>query len=65
MLCSTAPAGTNQMCLNDFGGPVVAFNRLVGVTSWIIDCTNASWPAVHTRISTISVRSFIRRTTGL
>jgi hypothetical protein len=37
----------------DFGGPLVASNRLVGIYSWGLGCVYPDYPEVFTKVSAV------------
>jgi trypsin len=51
MTCAGLPGGGVDSCEFDSGGPLVANDRLIGITSWGIGCGRPGSPGVYTRLS--------------
>lgn len=49
MMC--AMHRTQDSCQGDSGGPLVFNGKIVGITSWGVDCNNRNFPGVYARIS--------------
>ncbi|GJQ74672.1 hypothetical protein Trydic_g21524 [Trypoxylus dichotomus] len=43
-------AGFDISCPEDYGGPLVCDNQLVGIVSWSIDCGGTNIPTVYTNV---------------
>lgn len=66
MICAGVPDGTKDSCFGDSGGPLTdSKGTLIGIVSWGIDCADKNYPGVYTRVASHSIRTFIRRYTGL
>jgi trypsin len=51
MTCAGYPQGGVDTCQFDSGGPLVAGDRLAGITSWGVGCARPGSPGVYTRLS--------------
>ncbi|XP_037941400.1 prostasin-like [Teleopsis dalmanni] len=49
MICTVALGG--NACHGDFGGPLVAEDKLIGIVSWSIGCAQINYPSVYINIA--------------
>lgn len=51
VFCANDLETGNDACVGDYGGPLVARGKLIGVLAWIYECGNIQRPAVYSKIS--------------
>lgn len=63
MFC--AAAYKTDTCQGDSGGPLVMDNVQIGVVSWGLGCADSRFPGVYTNLAHYSIKSWIKRITGV
>lgn len=63
MICAGFTNGGRDSCGGDSGGPLIANNVLVGVTSWAIGCARENAPGVYSDVRYF--REWIRENSGV
>jgi hypothetical protein len=64
MFCASVPGGGKDSCSGDSGGPIVRVvgneHRQVGIVSWGVECANADYPGVYSKIAGTTGLSWIK-----
>ncbi|XP_046978729.1 trypsin-7-like [Vanessa cardui] len=67
MFCAGVPEGGKDSCQGDSGGPAVSKSSGIqlGIVSFGSGCARKGYPGVYTRVSSVGIRDWIKKVSGV